>query len=79
MYKYGFLLIALCLILPACSGIKRPSSNPAKMSSNALCYRAELKRNNPAEKAAFDQEINRRNLDCNAILADDPLMGERRF
>jgi len=79
MHKYGFLLIALCLILPACSGIKRPSSDPAKMSSNALCYRAELKRSDPVEKAAFEQEIDRRNLDCNAILSDDPLMGERRF
>ena len=79
MHKYGFLLIALCLILQACSGIKRPSSDPAKMSSNALCYRAELKRSNPAERAAFDQEIDRRNLECDAILGDDPLMGERRF
>ena len=79
MHKYGFLLIALSLFVASCSGIKRPSGDPAKMSSNALCYRAELKRNNPTEKAAFDREIDRRNLDCDAILADDPLMGERRF
>lgn len=79
MRRCAFILLFAALFLPSCSGLKRPSGDPAKMSSNALCYRAELKRSNPAEKAAYDLEIAHRNLNCDAILADDPLMGERRF
>lgn len=79
MKRFGFILLFAALFLPSCSGLKRPSTDPATMGSNALCYRAELTRNDPAQQAAFHQEIANRNLDCDAILANDPLMGEHRY
>lgn len=78
MKHYGLFLMLAAILLSSCTGLKRPSSNPATMGSNALCYRAELK-TTPERNAALEQEIINRNLDCEAILAHDPLMGERRF
>jgi hypothetical protein len=60
--------ILILLVLPACQSLKRPSSDPAKMSSDTLCYRAANKNNE-----ALQNEIDRRNLNCNNILQSDPL------
>mgnify|MGYP001245440135 CR=1 FL=1 len=73
--KYILSLLALCLVLPACSGLKRPSVNPARMASDTLCYRAETGHGS----TEIRQEIKRRNLDCRAMIENDPLAGEKRY
>lgn len=66
------ILLLLTLLLTACAGYKTPtmSSDPAKMSSDTLCYRYGIGR---ADNAALAAEITARNLDCAAILRADPL------
>jgi len=49
------------------------SGDPAKMSSDTLCFRYA---NNKAPELAA--EIDRRNLDCASILREDPLLTQGR-
>lgn len=69
--KNVLLLLTLCLA--ACGGMdnfKHPTfSNPQSMSADTLCYRYAT-----AQKDAnLDAEVHARGLDCDAILAEDPL------
>lgn len=78
-------IAVLCLVvlaggvLSSCEGsYLRPSGEPAKMSGQTVCYRAHTLRGT-AEAAPFVAEVISRNLDCNALLASDPLTGDRRY
>ncbi len=64
------LIISICLLLTACTGLKTPSTSgdPAKMSADTLCFRYAS-----SEDPALGAEIAARNLDCVTILRDDPL------
>lgn len=70
----AFLILSV-LILPACQSLKRPSSDPVKMSSDTLCYRAAGAKKNEA----YTDEIRARGLDCRRILEYDPLLYPRRY
>ena len=74
MNKIVYFMIIALLILPACQTMKRPSTDPAKMSSDALCYRAETKKSEE-----ILSEIDRRNLDCRSILSSDPILNQQRY
>lgn len=65
-------IFILTLLLAACSGnYKTPgmAQAPAAMSTDTLCFRYAADQKDPALAA----EIDRRNLDCTAILREDPL------
>ncbi len=74
-----FVLIGLLVVLSACEGYHMPSltnENPAGMSDQTLCYRYAT----AAERSeGLAGEINRRHLDCSAILANDPLLSNQRY
>ena len=70
-------LILIVLGMSSCSGYKRPSSSPSKMASDTLCYRAETV--NKSDRAAYKDEINRRNINCNSVLENDPLLNTQRY
>ena len=61
------LIISMVLLLTACKtpGVDKP---PSQMSSETLCFRYAS-----AKDPALGAEIARRNLDCTAILREDPL------
>ncbi|MCB1532064.1 MAG: hypothetical protein KDJ35_04250 [Alphaproteobacteria bacterium] len=65
-----YVMMACLLLLGACSGYKAPSmsGDPAKMSADTLCFRYAS-----AKDPALGAEIDRRDLDCAALLQDDPL------
>ena len=72
-----FAAIAIMTLgLTGCGDIRGPSlhGNPRSMSSDTLCFRNAVK---PIPE--FRAEIMQRNLDCNSILEDDPLIEDRRF
>ncbi|GJL85795.1 MAG: hypothetical protein DHS20C02_15700 [Micavibrio sp.] len=71
MKKLFLILVFLPLALTACEGYRTPSlsKDPAKMSSATLCYRYAGAR----PDQAISDEVLLRNLDCTAILNDDPL------
>ena len=70
------LILLAALTLAACSGpYKRPSANPAEMSAKTLCYRYAAAR----KSEAITNEITRRGLDCEKLLARDPLYRDERF
>ena len=50
------------------------SGDPAKMSSDMLCYRAQT-----TGKAELKAEAARRNLDCRAEIENDPLLTNQRY
>ncbi|MEZ5815428.1 MAG: hypothetical protein R3E13_12035 [Alphaproteobacteria bacterium] len=68
-YKTLFFLIPV-LGLSACQSLRAPRVNatPESMSSDTLCYRYASSKNE-----ALREEIARRNLNCAAILENDPL------
>ena len=72
MKKFKVQSLLLAFLLTACAGYKTPSlsGEPSKMSGDTLCFRAA---HDPANKALRD-EIAARNLDCRAILENDPLL-----
>lgn len=59
------------LLLTACGSYKTPSlsGDPHSMSAATLCYRYAGARRDQA----VSDEVTARNLDCTAILDDDPL------
>lgn len=69
-------LLIIVLTLTACSNYRTPSAsgNPAKMSSDTLCYRYASSRD-----SELGDEIRRRGIDCGAILESDPLYGGGRY
>ena len=62
-------LIAV-LILTACADYRTPSisGDPVRMSSDTLCFRYAN-----SKDPALEAEIARRDLDCAALLREDPL------
>lgn len=65
------LLAMTLLVLAACAGnYKTPgvAKDPSKMSADTLCFRYAS-----AKDPALGAEIERRGLDCTALLRDDPL------
>lgn len=66
-----FLLPAFILLLTACSGsgYKTPGMDkaPAKMSADTLCFRYAS-----SKDPALGKEIDARNIDCTALLREDP-------
>ncbi|HOO82873.1 MAG TPA: hypothetical protein PK513_10275 [Alphaproteobacteria bacterium] len=71
-----FLLLAIAPGLCACQSLRAPSmsGDPAKMSSDMLCYRAQT-----TGKAELKAEAARRNLDCRAEIENDPLLTNQRY
>lgn len=71
------ILLAALLVLTACEGYRAPgTSDPAKMSGDTLCYRYAYAKTNRALK----EEVVNRNLDCRAVLEEQPLIGtESRY
>ena len=69
--RFYFFIITF-LLLTACAGYKTPSlsGEPSKMSGDTLCFRAA---HDPANES-LRAEIAARNLDCRAILENDPLL-----
>lgn len=69
-------LAVLSLSLYGCGETQynRPSLDPARMSSDTLCYRAAGAKKNPD----IESEIRARRLDCRAILESDPLIQDSR-
>lgn len=63
-----FSTLMILVFLAGCQTLKRPSNDPARMSSDTLCYRAANKNSD-----ALQDEIDFRNLDCVRILEEDPL------
>lgn len=63
--------ITLCLLLTACAGYKTPGLDqaPHEMSADTLCFRYAS-----SKDPALAAEIDARNLDCAALLRDDPMM-----
>lgn len=70
-------VLASALMSAACdtATMRRPSSNPAKMSSDTLCYRAATAKK---DEAVID-EIRARHLNCDAVLENDPLLNGSRY
>ncbi|MCD8494132.1 MAG: hypothetical protein LRY39_01740 [Alphaproteobacteria bacterium] len=64
-------LLLLPLLLTACSAMKGPSQDPAKMSADTLCYRGAYAKKNEA----IQDEIAARNLDCHEILSRQGAIG----
>jgi hypothetical protein len=66
------ILITSLLLLTACSGsnYRTPglSGTPSKMSSDTLCFRYAS-----SKSPDLAAEIDARNIDCAALLRDDPL------
>lgn len=61
-------ILFMLVMISGCQSLKRPSGDPAKISSDTLCYRAANKNSD-----ALQAEIDFRNLDCARILEADPL------
>lgn len=82
--SWAVLTVSL-LVLAACSSAdsksdhthryNRPSADPARMSSDTLCYRAAGAKKNQA----IQDEIRARRLNCRAILESDPLLQNGRY
>lgn len=70
---FSMTCVGVLVLLSACGGhgYRSPtvSGNISKMSSQTLCYRAAYAKSNEA----YADEIALRRLDCDAMLADDPL------
>lgn len=75
-YLMTITLLACLMSLGACGDMRGPSlgGTPGSMSADTLCYR-EAVRSTPEMRA----EIERRNLDCHALLQDDPLLVDQRY
>ena len=69
-------LLILILLLPACENYRAPrlTATPSSMSADTLCYRYASSKNE-----ALGAEIDRRNLNCAAILESDPLYTGQRY
>ncbi len=65
------------LTLSACDTMRKPSAsnNPSAMSSDTLCFRDAGAKKSPEIKA----EIRARNLDCRAIIENDPMLNHGRY
>jgi hypothetical protein len=74
-----FAVIAALTILAACAGersYKTPTfDNPSRMSADTLCYRAAYAKSSQALK----DEVRARNLDCAAILEQQPAFDDRGY
>lgn len=70
------LAIITLLMLPACEGYRTPSvsQDPTKLSDHTLCYRAQT-----TGKRILKEEAARRNLDCRAMIENDPLLHNQRY
>ena len=66
-----FAVLAMTMVLTGCATMKSPSisGDPARMSADTLCYRGAYARSSEA----IQSEIAARNLDCRAILAQQPV------
>ncbi|MEM7651336.1 MAG: hypothetical protein AAF204_04555 [Pseudomonadota bacterium] len=77
--KHFAMILALSILslaaLSACQNYRTPSlsGDPAKMSSDTLCFRYAS-----SKAPELGAEIARRNLDCAALLRDDPLLANSR-
>ncbi len=66
-------VLSLTACLTTCATMKRPGSDPARMSADTLCYRVAYGRGDQVLR----DEIAARNLDCRAILAQQQAFNDR--